>query len=137
MSLALSLHIAFLLVWSAALIYFPRLFVRQATHEEHAARRQAMLMQRTLYAFIMTPCALLAVVAGSWLIFERGFSGGWLPVKLVLVLAMVFFHVYCGNLMAEFRSQHIRRRVWFYQALPVVPALLITTIVTLVVAKPF
>lgn len=137
MSLMLAIHIVFLLIWSAALLYFPHLFVRQAAHEDREAQRQAMLMQRTLYAFIMTPCALLAVVAGSWLIFERGFSGGWLHVKLLMVMLMVFFHVYCGNLMAEFKRRHVRRRLWFYKALPAVPAALILSTVFLVTAKPF
>lgn len=137
MSLMLSVHIAFLLIWSAALLYFPHLFVRQATHDDPDARRQSMLMQRTLYAFVMTPCALLTVIAGGWLLFERGFSGGWLHVKLVLVLLMVFFHVYCGNLMDEFKRHHVQRRLLFYKLLPLAPALLITAVVTLVVAKPF
>lgn len=137
MSLMLSLHIMFLLVWSAGLLYFPHLFVRQAEGDDAEARHRAMVMQRTLYAYIMTPAALLAVLAGSWLVFERGFAGGWLHVKLSLVLMMVFFHVFCGNLMAEFKRQHVRRRIGFYRMLPLAPAVLITAVVTLVVAKPF
>ncbi len=137
MSLMLSTHIAFLLIWSAALLYFPQLFVRQAAHEDTDARQSAILMQRTLYAHVMTPSALLAVLAGIWLIFERGFTGGWLHVKLALVLLMVFYHVYCGTLMAEFKREHVRRRLFFYRILPVVPMLLITGIITLVTAKPF
>ncbi|GAB3540606.1 protoporphyrinogen oxidase HemJ [Noviherbaspirillum agri] len=136
MSLMLSLHIVFLLVWSAALLYFPQLFVRQASDDDDAQHR-AYHMQRTLYAYVMTPSALLAVAAGSWLIFERGFSGGWLHVKLTLVLLMVFFHAFCGALMDDFRHERVRRRLWFYRVLPVVPGALITGVITLVVAKPF
>jgi putative membrane protein len=133
----LSLHIVFLLLWSAGLLYFPLLLVREATHHDKEARRSAVFMQRILYAQVMTPSALLAVLAGTWLIFERGFSGGWLHVKLSLVLLMVFFHVYCGALMAEFRHDRIHRRLLFFRLLPLVPALLITAVVTLVTAKPF
>ena len=139
MSLMLSIHIVFLLIWSAGLVYFPGLFVRQAIQrqEEADVRFRTIKMQRTLYAIIMTPSALLAVAAGTWMIFERGFSGGWLQVKLALVLAMVLFHVFCGALMAEFKHEQVQRRLWFYRALPFVPIAMISAIVVLVTAKPF
>jgi putative membrane protein len=137
MSLMLSIHIVFLLLWSATLLYFPRLLVLEADVDEVEARHRAVLMQHALYAYVMTPSALLAVAAGGWLIFEKGFVGGWLPVKLGLVLLMVFFHAYCGILMLEFRLQEVRRHIVFYQLLPLMPAVLITVVVTLVVAKPF
>lgn len=136
MSLMLSLHIVFLLLWSGALLYFPALLAQQAGATDPEARRHAMRVQHLLYAWIMTPCGLLTIAAGTWLVFSRGFSGGWLHVKLLLVLLMVFFHAWCGTLMARFRSQR-PTHAWFYRLLPVVPALLITAVVTLVTAKPF
>jgi len=133
----LSAHIVFLILWSACLVYFPQLVVRQAVIADHGAERDAMRMQRTLYALVMTPAALLTVLAGMWLVFDRGFVGGWLHVKLSLVMLMAFFHAYCGSLMDDFRHQRIRHRLWFYRMLPLVPTLLITAVVTLVVWKPF
>lgn len=137
MSLMLTLHIAFLLVWSGALLYFPQLFVHYGTCDDEEGRRDAVRMQNTLYAFVMTPAGLLTILAGAWLLFERGFAGGWLPVKLTLVLLMVLFHVYCGNLMEQLKHQGTRRRPLFYRMLLAPPAVLITAVVTLVVAKPF
>jgi putative membrane protein len=137
MSLMLSLHIVFLLIWSATLMYFPQLLVREATVDDRDMRHNAIMMQRVLYAVVMTPSALLTVAAGGWLVFERSFSGGWLPVKLALVLLMVFFHAYCGKLMEEFRHASIRRHLWFFRLLPLLPAVLVVAVVTLVVAKPF
>jgi len=137
MSFMLAVHIVFLLLWAGALVYFPQLLVRQAVHDDVEARLHATHMQRMLYAYIMTPSALLAVAAGTWLVFERGFTGGWLHVKLGLVMLMVFFHVYCGALMAVFRRERVQQRLLFYRMLPLVPSLLIAAVVTLVVAKPF
>jgi protoporphyrinogen IX oxidase len=133
----LSVHIVFLILWSACLLYFPQLVVRQAVVGDPEAEHEAMRMQRTLYALIMTPAALLAVLAGTWLVFDRGFVGGWLHVKLALVTLMAFFHAYCGSLMNDFRHQRIRHRLWYYRMLPVAPAILIIAVVTLVVGKPF
>lgn len=137
MSIMLTLHIFFLVLWSASLLYFPQLVVRQATIEDEEAERDAARMQRTLYAFVMTPAAVLTVLAGSWLVFERGFAGGWLHVKLTLVMFMTFFHAYCGQLMDAFRHKRIRHRIWYFRVLPALPILLIAGVVTLVVNKPF
>lgn len=127
----------FLLIWSAALLYMPRLFIQEALSDNLEEQQRGYVLQRALYARVMTPSALLTVLAGGWLLFQQGFAGGWLPVKLLLVMLMVFFHIYCGMLMAGLRHQRVRHRPWFYHALPVVPAMLITGVVTLVVAKPF
>lgn len=137
MQLMLAIHVVFLVMWSASLVYFPHLFVREAIKDDPRARGRAIAMQRSLYALIMTPSALLAVAAGVVLIFLRGFAGGWLHVKLVLVLLMVFFHVYCGALMDAYRREHVRRQLWLYRWLPLLPAALVAAVVTLVSAKPF
>lgn len=137
MSLMLAAHIVFLILWSACLLYFPQLVVREAVVNDPDRERDAIYMQRTLYALVMTPAGLLAIIAGVWLVFERGFAGGWLPVKLTLVLFMAFFHAYCGSLLDDYERQRVRRCLWCFRLLPLIPAVLITAVVTLVVAKPF
>ncbi|UVW29272.1 CopD family protein [Massilia sp. H6] len=137
MLLVLTLHIAFLLLWSATLLYFPQLLVHQASAKDDEERQRFLKVQHTLYAFVMTPAGLLTIIFGIWLLFLQGFSGGWLPVKLSLVLFMVFFHVYCGNLMEELKVQGPVHSIWFYRLLLLAPVLLITAVVTLVVQKPF
>ncbi len=137
MSLMLTLHIAFLLVWSGTLLYFPQLLAQQASATDAESRQQAVKMQHGLYAFVMTPSGLLTVVFGSWMLFERGFAGGWLPVKLALVLLMVCFHVYCGSLMEQLKAREAAHSPWFYRLLLVPPILLIPGVIILVVQKPF
>jgi putative membrane protein len=137
MTVALSLHIAFLAVWSASLLAMPLLFARQAAAPDGKERHRLELAQRWLYASLMTPSALLTVGFGIWLIFERGFEGGWLPVKLALVLAMGWFHSYCGVLLGERTQPGAEHRALYYYALLVVPVLLIIAVTALVTAKPF
>ena len=138
MPLALSLHIVFLSIWAATLLYLPVLFARHALERDPQGRRRHMLMERWLYAAIMTPSAVLTVLFGVWLIFERGFEGGWLPVKLMLVLAMGLFHVYCGHVMVTMRRRTgLVARPAYYRALTVPSGLLVLAVVTLVTAKPF
>ena len=137
MSLMLTLHIGFLVLWSGTLLYFPYLLAQQASAQDDEDHQRLLKMQHTLYAFVMTPAGLLTIIFGGWMVFERGFSGGWLPVKLTLVLAMVFFHVYCGNLMESLKEGDQTHSKWFYRMLLAPPMLLIPAVIALVVQKPF
>lgn len=137
MPLALSLHIVFLAFWAATLLYLPQLLVRQMAERDAGERRRLMLMQRWLYAAVMTPSALLTVAFGIWLLFERGFEGGWLHVKLALVVLMGLFHVYCGHLMMKLKPDDAGHRLAYYRALPLAPAALILGVVALATGKPF
>ena len=114
----------------------PLLLARQAAAPDPEEERRLELMQRWFYASLMTPSALLTVVFGTWLVFERGFEGGWLPVKLALVVLMGLFHAYCGYLMIKAKCG-VTHRPLYYRVLPIAPAVLILAIVTLVTGKPF
>jgi len=133
--LSLTLHIAFLSVWAASLVYFPFLFLERSSTESDERDNRLILLQRWIYAKIMTTSALATIAAGTWLVFERGFSGGWLHVKLALVLLLVLFHVYCGHLMFDRRRGRIRRPL-FYALLSLVPVTAILAVLILVAGKP-
>jgi putative membrane protein len=132
-----TLHIVFMVTWFAGLFYLPRLFVYHAMSEDRVSLERFKVMERKLYWGIMTPGGVLTLVFGVWLWLGWGFAGGWLHAKLVIVAALVAYHVWCGKLMMDFRRErNARSHVWFrwFNEFPVI--LLIGT-VALVVLKPF
>lgn len=135
-----SLHIVFMVTWFAGLFYLPRLFVyhAMAAPEDRIGIERFKVMERKLYAGIMTPAAVLTIVFGAWLWLGFGITGGWLHVKLALVLLLVAFHLYLGRLMRDFRAGRNRHGHVFYRWLNEIPALpILVAIVFLVVMKPF
>lgn len=131
-----ALHIIFVTSWFAGLFYLPRLFVNHAMVTDDATAARLALMERKLYRF-MTPLALLALLFGVWLWLGYGLSGGWMHLKLLLVLSLVAYHLYCGRLVkvfAEGRNTH--SHLW-YRWFNEVPALILVAVVILVVLKPF
>lgn len=131
-----SLHIVFVVSWFAGLFYLPRLFVNHAMVEDAATRERLALMEHKLYRF-MTPLGALAMALGLWLWHGYGFSGGWLHVKMTLVLVLVAYHLYCGKLLREFAAgRNTRSHVW-YRWFNEVPVLVLFAIVFLTVLKPF
>lgn len=133
-----ALHISLVVAWFAGLFYLPRIFVNLAMvpADSPAERERLLLMAGKLYRF-MTPLGILAVGLGFWLWFGYGFSGGWLHAKTTLVTLLIFYHLYCGQLLRAFvAGTCTKSHVWFrwFNELPV---LVLFAVVFLVVLKPF
>jgi putative membrane protein len=135
-----SLHIIFMVAWFAGLFYLPRLFVyhAQTPPDDRLGNERFKVMERKLFRGIMTPSAVLTIVFGLWLWLGYGFAGGWLHVKVALVVVLVVFHVYLGFLVRDFALDRNRHGHVFYRWLNEIPALpILIGAVFLAVMKPF
>jgi protoporphyrinogen IX oxidase len=138
-----SLHIIFMVTWFAGLFYLPRLFVYHALSigaagGGEAAAERFKVMERKLYYGIMTPGAIATVGLGVWL-WLRWFpdAGGWLHAKLVLVVLLIGYHIWCGKLVRDFQHDRNRHSHVWYRWFNEVPVLILAGAVILVVVKPF
>jgi protoporphyrinogen IX oxidase len=130
-------HIVFMVTWFAGLFYLPRLFVYHAMAEDAVSRQRFEVMERKLYYGIMAPGALLTVVFGLWLWLGYGIGGAWLHAKLVLVAALIAYHLWCGKLINDFKQgRNTRAHVW-YRWFNEVPVVVLIAVVILAVVKPF
>ncbi|MFZ0485392.1 MAG: protoporphyrinogen oxidase HemJ [Arenicellales bacterium] len=131
-------HIIFMVTWFAGLFYLPRLFVYHAMSTDAISIERFKTMERKLLYGIMTPGAVLTVITGLWLwLGYGGFSGGWLHVKLILVVILIAYHVWCARLTADFKHDRNQRSHVWYRWFNEAPTLLLIAIVVLVVRKPF
>jgi protoporphyrinogen IX oxidase len=133
-------HIIAMVCWFAGLFYLPRLFVYHAMSEDEDSRERFKVMERKLYRGIMNPSMMATVILGIWLLsysFAGYFSMGWLHGKLLLVIILIAYHVYCGRLVRQFQENNNHRSHVFYRWLNEFPVLLLIGIIILVVVKPF
>jgi putative membrane protein len=107
--------------------------------EDQAGRERFKIMERKLYRGIMTPCMVLTLVFGAWMLyFYPGFiQTGWMQAKIALVVLVVIYHHMCLYHMKQFREDrnthsHVYFR-WFNEA----PTVVLLLIIILVVVKPF
>ncbi len=129
-------HIIFMVSWFAGLFYLPRLFVNHAMTQDAAVAAQLALMERKLYRFI-TPLGVLTLATGLGLWLGFGITGGWLMAKLVLVVILIAYHLYCGKLLEDFKQgRNTHSHVW-YRWFNELPVLILFSIVILAVVKPF
>lgn len=129
-------HIIAVISWFAGIFYLPRLFVYHAMSEDRVSQERFKIMQRKLYNGIMTPSAIATLGSGFWLL-SYGFWGNWMIAKLVLVLAVLIFHLWCGMVIKQFAQDRNQRSHRFYRVMNEVPVLALIPIVILVVVKPF
>lgn len=132
-------HIVFVVAWYAGLLYLPRLFVYHAGIDDEAGQARFEVMEHKLFR-IMTVGAVGSVGLGLWLLLTWWNAMGsamWLHAKLILVIALIVYHVLCGRIVHQFRTRANKRSHVFYRYFNEVPALILIAITVLVVVKPF
>lgn len=133
-------HIIFVITWFAALFYLPRLFVYHAMSEDQISDERFKMMEKKLYYAIMLPSAVLATGFGLWLLslnWQAYMTFGWMHTKLVLIVALWIYQLYCGKLLKKFKNNRNNYSHVFYRWFNEIPAILLIAIVILVVIKPF
>ena len=131
-----ALHVIFMVTWFAGLFYLPRLFVYHAMSTDKTSIDRFKIMERKLFYGIMTPGGMLTVVFGLWLWLGYGVTGGWMHIKFTLVLVLIAYHVYCGKLLNDFKTDRNTRSHVFYRWFNEFPVLLMIAIIILVIVKP-
>ncbi len=137
-----SFHIIAMVSWFAGLFYLPRLFVYHSQcQDDQAGSERFKIMERKLYRGIMTPAAMVTVVLGIWMLVDYAWAAyahmGWLHSKLLLVLLLLAYHVYCGHCMRAFRDDRNPHSHLFFRWFNEIPVLILTAIVLLVFLRPF
>lgn len=134
-----SFHIIAVVTWFAAIFYLPRLFVYHAMTEDEAGRERFKVMERKLYRGIMNPSAIVAVGLGVALIVVQPFwlAQGWLHVKILLVVGLLGYHLYCGRLLRAFAEDRNTRSHRWYRVFNELPVLVLIAVVLLVELKPW
>lgn len=132
-------HIIFVVCWFAGLFYLPRLFVHHALSEDTATRQRLCIMEGKLFRFV-TPIAVLALICGlglSYLNWGYLKTAGWFHTKVLLVLLLFIYHLYCGRIVSHFAAEKNLRSHVFYRVFNELPVLILFVIVILAVVKPF
>tara|TARA_B100000029_G_C17495819_1_gene930806 strand:+ start:52 stop:465 length:414 start_codon:yes stop_codon:yes gene_type:complete len=131
-----ALHIIFMVTWFAGLFYLPRLFVYHSSCEDAISVERFKLMERRLFYGIMTPASLLTIISGLFLWVTYGITGFWLYAKLVLVLSIIIYQIWCGFMIQEFKHNRNRKSPMFYRWFNEYPTVVLVTVVLLSVVKP-
>ncbi len=135
-----ALHLIFMVTWFAGLFYLPRLFVYHAMSDDQIGRERFKVMERKLYFGIMTPGMILTFVFGVWMLVDYAWAlyaaSLWLHVKLLLLVFLLVYHVYCGKWLLDFKNERNRHSHVFFRWINEIPVLFLIAIILLAVIKP-
>lgn len=132
-------HLIFMVTWFAGLFYLPRLFVYHSMAEDQLSLDRFKVMERKLF-MMATLGGTLTLIFGLWLLalnFSFYIVQGWIQVKLVLILVLVAYHVYCGHLVNVFKNDENARGHVFYRWFNEFPVLILLPVIFLAVLRPF
>ncbi len=137
-----ALHIISFTAWMAGMFYLPRLMAYHAAVAPGGPEAaQFKVMERRLLKAIMNPAMVATWVFGIWLVVITGYgapgSGGWIHLKIVLVLALSGLHGFFAGCVRKFAANANRRSGRFYKIINEVVTILFVLIVLLVVLKSF
>lgn len=132
-----ALHIIFVVTWFAGLFYLPRLFVYHADTTDLVGQERFKVMERRLFLLMTMGLAASLAFGLAMLVKNPGLLHlGWLQLKLVLVIGLIVYHIWCGRCVTAFRDNRNRRTSRQYRFLNEVPTLFLFAIVILAVTKP-
>jgi len=136
LTLVKAAHIAALILWCAGLVALPLVLAKHDTDEQQADYTRLRKMTHYGYTRIVTPAAVVAISAGTALLFLRGVFVPWMFAKLVAVGLLVALHALIGHtvvLMSERRGDYAPP-----SATPLVAAMIVamSVVLLLVLAKP-
>ena len=138
-------HVIFMVTWFAGLFYLPRLFVYHAMAQDTPSIERFKIMEKKLYFGITTPGGIATLILGLWLLegywwqafLDRAPGTIWLYVKLMLVVTLIGYHLYCGKLLSDFKHDRNRRSHVFYRVFNEFPVLILIGVIILAYVKPF
>ncbi len=129
-------HVVGLIVWVGGLLTLPLMLARHdpaVGTEDYRVIRQG---SHLTYTMVVTPAAVTAVIAGTWLVFMREVFTPWMFAKLAVVAVLVAAHVWIGHLVVKVGEEPETHK----PPSPLLPVMTVTVpaliILTLVLAKP-
>ncbi|MDQ1899527.1 CopD family protein [Paracoccus sp. WLY502] len=96
-----AIHIAAMLCWCAGLVALPLLLITYGHAQRQLRYTEFRMLTHYGYVGFATPAAVIAVVAGTALIFVAEVFDLWLIAKLAFVSAMAMVHAWIGHLIEQ------------------------------------
>ncbi len=136
-----ALHIIAVIFWMAGLLMLPRFLAYQRGAEPGGELEEKMkVAAEKLHKIILTPAMLASVIFGAVLIGYRWSeitSSVWLPLKLILVFGLIYYHAFLSGERKKFARSERPRTEKFYRMVNEVPAIAVIFIVILAIVEPF
>ena len=136
-----ALHVISVIFWMAGLLMLPRFFAYHAGSVPGGELEKKMeAAEASLIKIILNPAMIATFFLGLILIGYRAESlttSFWLPIKLILVFALMGYHMFLAGQRKKLLNSGRPKTEKFYRMMNEVPAILAIIIVILAIVEPF
>jgi len=133
-------HLFGVIAWFAGLFYLPRLFVYHADAKDDVSQQRFVVMERRLLRVIMLPAALISIGFGFAIALAHPaayFHQAWFLAKLLLVVMLVGFHVWCERIARGFAAGDAPHPPKTFRIMNELPTVLLLLVLILAIVRPF
>jgi len=132
-----AVHIIAVIGWMAGMLYLPRLFVYHCQADIGSIQAQTFkVMERKLLRIIINPAMIIVWISGLWMAWKLfGFHGGWLHLKIMVVVLLSGFHGFLAGSTRRFAGDRNQLSQKTWRILNEVPTFLMIIAVIAVVVK--
>lgn len=105
-----ALHLIGLSIWCGGLMVLPLML---SHHDPAVSQGDYKVIRRTthlIYTTVVTPAAVVAVIAGTWLIFLREAFVPWLFAKVAIVTGLLALHAWIGHTIVKIAEEPGRHK---------------------------
>ncbi|MHB0992989.1 MAG: protoporphyrinogen oxidase HemJ [Sulfurovum sp.] len=137
----LAFHVMSFVSWMAMLFYLPRLFIYHRENADIKAFTDIVQIQEyKLFKYIGAPAMWATLLSGSVMLYLNSgilSSGGWIHVKLFLLVFLIAYHFSLEQIRKILITNPRYKSSKYFRLYNEVPTLLMIGIVIMVVIKPF
>ena len=137
----LAFHVMSFVSWMAMLFYLPRLFIYHRENADIKAFTDIVQIQEyKLFKYIGAPAMWATLLSGSVMLYLNSgilSSGGWIHVKLFLLVFLIAYHFSLEHIRKILITDPRYKSSKYFRLYNEVPTLLMIGIVIMVVIKPF
>jgi putative membrane protein len=137
----LAFHVMSFVSWMAMLFYLPRLFIYHRENADIKAFTDIVQIQEyKLFKYIGAPAMWATLLSGSVMLYLNSgilSSGGWIHVKLFLLVFLIAYHFSLEHIRKILITNPRYKSSKYFRLYNEVPTLLMIGIVIMVVIKPF
>lgn len=106
-----ALHIAALCLWCGGLLALPMMLTRHDPASSQSDYTTIRHSTHLTYTVLVTPAGVVAVIAGTWLVFLRQTFEPWFFAKLAFVAGLVALHAWIGHNIVRIAEEPGRHKV--------------------------
>ena len=138
-----AMHIVGSVAWFAGLFYLVRIFVYHVEASAKPPAEKEVLVPQfnqmawRVYKLICNPALMITFSFGTAMLFANPayLKGGWLHVKLTLLLLLLGYHIYCKSLIRKLEQNKPTMTSFQFRLFNEVPTLFLVAIVVLAVFR--